>query len=88
MVGWSMVTIGSLVRLGVSLAFSIFQIKMEPINSHFLAILGKKGTFRNQWQSLINSRLPSPEFCSFRSYASYKFVPLPLCEYWLYSYPG
>ena len=22
--------------------FSIFQIKMEPINSHFLAILGKK----------------------------------------------
>ena len=43
------------VRLCFSLAFSIFQIKMEPINSHFLTILGKKGTFRNQWQSLINS---------------------------------
>ena len=30
------------VRLCFSFAFSIFQIKMEPINSHFLAILGKK----------------------------------------------
>ena len=37
--------IGSLVRFGVSRAFSIFQIKMEPINSHFLAILGKKELF-------------------------------------------
>ena len=45
------------VRLCFSLAFSIFQIKMEPINSHFLAILGRNGTFRNQWQSLINSQI-------------------------------
>ena len=30
---------------------------MEPLNFHFLVILGKKGTFGTQWQSLINSRL-------------------------------
>ena len=29
---------------------------MEPLNFHFLAILGKKGTFGTQWQSLINSQ--------------------------------
>ena len=40
-----------------SFYFPIFQIKMEPPNFHFLAILGKKGTFGTQWQSLINSRL-------------------------------
>ena len=39
---------------------------MEPLNFHFLAILGKKGTFGTQWQSLINS----PEIISTRSKAS------------------
>ena len=43
-----------LVPLCFSLAFSIFQIKKELINSHFLAILEKRN-FWNQWQSLINS---------------------------------
>ena len=35
--------------------FPLFQIKVEPLNSYFSIIQRKKGTFRNQWQSLINS---------------------------------
>ena len=37
--------------------FPLFQIKVEPLNSYFSIIQRKKGTFRNQWQSLINSLL-------------------------------
>ena len=35
--------------------FPLFQIKVEPLNSYFSIIQRKKGTFRNQWQSLINT---------------------------------
>ena len=36
--------------------FPLFQIKVEPLNSYFSIIQRKKGTFRNQWQSLYSSR--------------------------------
>ena len=35
--------------------FPLFQIKVEPLNSYFSIIQRKKGTFRNQWQSLYSS---------------------------------
>ena len=35
--------------------FSFISDKVEPLNSYFSIIQRKKGTFRNQWQSLINS---------------------------------
>ena len=37
--------------------FPLFQIKVEPLNSYFSIIQRKKGTIKNQWQSLINSRV-------------------------------
>ena len=37
--------------------FPLFQIKVEPLNSYFSIIQRKKGTFRNQWQSLYSSPL-------------------------------
>ena len=40
--------------------FPLFQIKVEPLNSYFSIIQRKKGTFRNQWQSLINSLFLRP----------------------------
>ena len=39
--------------------FPLFQIKVEPLNSYFSIIQRKKGTFRNQWQSLYSSRFGS-----------------------------
>ena len=37
--------------------FPLFQIKVEPLNSYFSIIQRKKGTFRNQWQSLYSFRI-------------------------------
>ena len=37
--------------------FPLFLIKVEPLNSYFSIIQRKKGTFRNQWQSLYSSRM-------------------------------